>query len=350
MSMPFAHNGVAAEMLPRGSNAPMPELMFAPLSRTESRWKSFVSGWGIQAAVVALLLVSNATLRQPAPQARKLVYTSLLAPVEARVHQLKPVNSRLVVKLRPELAMKAPLLARLVVPRQLHEIKQTEPEIKAPEINVAAAAPVLPNLPATPLAKVVATNTFATPPAARMAATVKPTGQVQTGGFGDPNGMPATSEGNRAPNIPARGSGGVVQGAGFGTGFNRDKGTEGVSIADKGVLQSSGFDRPYSAAAPKQITPTPSAESGTPVEIMEKPQPLYTEEGRKRGVEGEVRLEVRFTADKQVHVLRILQGLGFGLDEQAIRAAEHIKFKPAMHEGRAIDSTAIVHIIFELAS
>jgi TonB family protein len=91
-------------------------------------------------------------------------------------------------------------------------------------------------------------------------------------------------------------------------------------------------------------------ERGTPVEILEKPKPSYTEEGRKHGVEGEVRLEVQFTADNHIHVLRVLQGLGYGLDEQAMRVAEQIKFKPAMHAGRAIDSTAIVHIIFELAS
>jgi TonB family protein len=46
----------------------------------------------------------------------------------------------------------------------------------------------------------------------------------------------------------------------------------------------------------------------------------------------------------------VLQGLGYGLDEQAVRAAEQIKFKPAQHEGQPVDSTFVVHIIFELAS
>jgi len=45
-----------------------------------------------------------------------------------------------------------------------------------------------------------------------------------------------------------------------------------------------------------------------------------------------------------------LQGLGYGLDEQAVKAAEQIKFKPALHEGRPVDSTAVVHIVFQLAS
>jgi len=86
-----------------------------------------------------------------------------------------------------------------------------------------------------------------------------------------------------------------------------------------------------------------------PVEIVSKPKPLYTDEGRKLKIEGEVRLEVQFTTTGEVHVVKVLKGLGYGLDEQAVRAAEQIKFKPALHEGQPVDSTAVVHIIFELA-
>ena len=93
-----------------------------------------------------------------------------------------------------------------------------------------------------------------------------------------------------------------------------------------------------------QVVPT------TPVEILSKPRPDYTEEGRKLRIDGEVRLEVVFTTDGQVHVVRVLQGLGYGLDEQAMKAAARIKFKPALHEGQPVDSTAVVHIIFQLAS
>jgi len=42
--------------------------------------------------------------------------------------------------------------------------------------------------------------------------------------------------------------------------------------------------------------------------------------------------------------------LGYGLDEQAVKAAEQIKFKPALHDGQPTDATAMVHIIFELTS
>ena len=62
------------------------------------------------------------------------------------------------------------------------------------------------------------------------------------------------------------------------------------------------------------------------------------------------RLEVLFTTGGQVRVIRVIQGLGHGLDEQAVRAAQQIKFKPALHEGQPVDSTAVVHIIFQLVS
>jgi outer membrane biosynthesis protein TonB len=42
--------------------------------------------------------------------------------------------------------------------------------------------------------------------------------------------------------------------------------------------------------------------------------------------------------------------LGHGLDEAAVSAANKIKFKPAQHNGSAVDSTAVVHVMFQLAS
>jgi TonB family protein len=66
-------------------------------------------------------------------------------------------------------------------------------------------------------------------------------------------------------------------------------------------------------------------------------------------IEGEVLLEVLFSASGQVRILRTVRGLGHGLDENAIAAAEAIRFRPAERARVAIDSTAIVHIVFELA-
>lgn len=88
----------------------------------------------------------------------------------------------------------------------------------------------------------------------------------------------------------------------------------------------------------------------TPVQILEKPQPVYTKEARDLKIEGEVHLKVLFQADGRVEVLQVVQGLGHGLDEAAKTAAQKIRFKPAQRDGRPCDMTATVHILFQLAS
>jgi TonB family protein len=66
-------------------------------------------------------------------------------------------------------------------------------------------------------------------------------------------------------------------------------------------------------------------------------------------LEGEVLLEVMFGASGQLHVNRVVRGLGHGLDEAAVAAASRMRFKPAVQQGQPVDSTAIVHVIFQLA-
>ena len=56
-----------------------------------------------------------------------------------------------------------------------------------------------------------------------------------------------------------------------------------------------------------------------------------------------------FAATGQVRVLRVERGLGHGLDEAAIRSAEKISFRAAQMDGRPIDYTAKVQIVFQLA-
>jgi TonB family protein len=87
----------------------------------------------------------------------------------------------------------------------------------------------------------------------------------------------------------------------------------------------------------------------TPVSIQSKPTPAYTAEARQLRIEGEVLLNVVFTADGQVRVLNVARGLGHGLDESAQRAAQGVRFSPAKRDGQPVDSTAILHIVFQLS-
>lgn len=100
------------------------------------------------------------------------------------------------------------------------------------------------------------------------------------------------------------------------------------------------------AASLKQI----AAARFTPIEILSKPKAQFTAEARAKDIEGEVLLEVEFSASGTVRVLRVVRGLGHGLDENAIAAAEGIRFHPAARDGAVVNYTALVHIVFQLAN
>jgi TonB family protein len=98
-----------------------------------------------------------------------------------------------------------------------------------------------------------------------------------------------------------------------------------------------------------KIAQAASGPATTPVEITFKPNPVYTDEARGLKLEGEVLLEVMFGANGSLHVNRVVRGLGHGLDEAAIAAANKMRFKPALRMGQPVDSTAIVHVLFQIA-
>jgi TonB family protein len=102
------------------------------------------------------------------------------------------------------------------------------------------------------------------------------------------------------------------------------------------------------AATPK-MKETSVVSNTTPVEVLFKPRPAYTDEARSKKIEGEVLLQVVFSASGDVRVQRVVQGLGYGLDESAESSARQIRFRPAQRGGQPVDSTAIVHIVFALA-
>lgn len=138
----------------------------------------------------------------------------------------------------------------------------------------------------------------------------------------------------------------TVRATGFGDSLSR----ENPKTAEKqpAAVSSSGFANARDVqAVAKSATPPPARV--IPVEVLSKPNPAYTDEARKLRIEGQVLLEVDFAASGNVTVIRVVRGLGHGLDEAAIRAAQQIRYKPAQENGRAVDFRATVHIVFQLA-
>jgi TonB family protein len=243
-------------------------------------------------------------------------------------------------------------------------------EAKAPELNnqpVFEQAKLTPNnQPKRPREEVKVNNLATTGSAAP--ATLKnniPLEKVQTGGFGDPNGLPAqTGPQKRAVNINQLGSPALPAGPGYGNGTGGAKGARGTVASTgfgngvaippsgggkKGVVQSAGLsDANAVETAPKKKAASSDSPT-TMVDILDKPRPQYTAEGRRMRIEGDVVLDLVFLANGAVQVNNVVSGLGHGLDEAAVRAAQQIKFKPAKRDGQPVDFPARVRIEFQLA-
>ena len=133
------------------------------------------------------------------------------------------------------------------------------------------------------------------------------------------------------------------------SGFNATASPEAPAVASaKAAARTGGFGD-ASTARPTVKQDRAGQGDGSAIEILAKPRPAYTAEARRLRIEGEVLLEALFRASGEIQVLRLVRGLGHGLDESASEAARHIRFRPATRDGAAVDSSAIVHISFELA-
>jgi len=132
---------------------------------------------------------------------------------------------------------------------------------------------------------------------------------------------------------PSRGpgqAGGVGTGAGTGLGEG-----EGSGIGEgTGGGTGGGPYRPGSGIVP----PT----------LLKEVKPDYSEEARRRGVEGDVVMEIVVRHDGSVGDVRVLQGLGYGLDERAVAAVRRWRFTPATRRGAAVDVVVEVAMEFKL--
>ena len=336
--------------------------LFSPLPSWRKPWRELVLSYGTQAIVIGIA-VWIPILHPELLEAPKKDYHAIeLVPTPVPVNhtpqkQLPKPPPVMVAKLDPP-----PAALHLAAP-QPRPVPKVE-DVPAPEVKVVtkkldplpASAPVIP--------KVVRTNLFSTGSSATQT-TNRPASQVQTGGFGDPNGVPAKTSQTQAVNIAQAGGFDLPTGPGYGNGTAGAKGVRGV-VASTGFgggvalpdTRTSGARTVHDAGFGNSDVPAPPTVQAraaaptatmTPAEILSKPVPIYTDDARAKKIEGEVLLEVVFEASGKIHVLRVVRGLGHGLDDAAVHAAEQIHFKPALKDGQPSDSTALVHIIFQLA-
>jgi TonB family protein len=75
--------------------------------------------------------------------------------------------------------------------------------------------------------------------------------------------------------------------------------------------------------------------------------PVYTDEALMNGVRGSVTFEARFDTEGKFEVLRMLDGLGFGLDERALEAIRQWRFAPATRNGVPVMVIARIEVEFK---
>jgi periplasmic protein TonB len=86
----------------------------------------------------------------------------------------------------------------------------------------------------------------------------------------------------------------------------------------------------------------------TPPGLLREVKPDYTEDARRLGVRGDVVMEIVVKRDGRVGDVRVLQGLGHGLDERAIAAVRQWTFSPATRRGTPVDVLVEVAMEFKL--
>ncbi len=327
-----------------------------------------------------------------------------------------PVSARqYVMVFLPSFIPRAPVvdsprkLARLDIPKLQSPVTPDVPvfaatDLKLPKIQ-PPAPPLKASLPPPPLpapsfaqpnpppkvqpVQIIEVRTGIFGGASEPATTKRPVEQVQTGGFGSPQGFRGPAQTESAGNVPRLGSFGLPEGPGAGNGARGAQGIQGVVVSEafrgpaqsertgnvprQGVVASAGFGSPVAATGhvqerggsgvamggfekvgqvavfPLKSLPAPPPTEFQPVELLSKPSPVYTEEARRLGIQGEVTLSVVFQASGTIRILEVVKSLGHGLEPAAEQAAAQIRFRPARNNGKPVDFPATLRIEFRLA-
>lgn len=88
--------------------------------------------------------------------------------------------------------------------------------------------------------------------------------------------------------------------------------------------------------------------NSTQLKILSKPRPSYTDYARAANAQGTTRMLVAFDGNGKVGHILITKRIGFGLDEQALRAARKIKFIPASQDGKPVSVVKTVEYSFAI--
>jgi TonB family protein len=147
---------------------------------------------------------------------------------------------------------------------------------------------------------------------------------INIANYGDPLGIPG-------PPSSGPGTGGGI-GTGTGGGVGPGKGG-GVGPGEGGGIGGGVFRVGGGVSAPS---------------IVYRVEPTYSEEARKAKYQGVVVLSAIVRKDGTIEILKVVRGLGLGLDENAIQALKQWRFRPGMKNGVPVDVALNIEVNFSL--
>lgn len=337
---------------------------FGLLPEPEGRSASFITSIVINLTILAVALyvgmMAKHVIEQHHFEQTELIFPTT-PPPQPKVKvppppKLPPPPKPQQVKLEaPKINLPKPEPKPVLKPIQM-EAKLTEPVVKAAKPSIILAPQPKAALTAAAPAQIAQAKPSTAPVHFGQTFGVTPnpnaTKPATVAAIGNPYG------GMTGPAVAPRGVVGST-GIGNGTRSGSNAGTVG-RVASVGIPGATGTSGSYqsgnvgSASLPqmtKEVAPQTAtvAPASTNLEVLSKPPAQYTSEARQLKVQGDVILRVTFTAAGHVVVDGIVRGLGHGLDEEAQRVAQQIRFRPATRNGQAVDLTTNITITFQLA-
>lgn len=86
----------------------------------------------------------------------------------------------------------------------------------------------------------------------------------------------------------------------------------------------------------------------SPPQVLFAPEPEFSEEARKAKVAGNVLVYLQVDVNGRPINVRVLRGIGLGLDQKAMEAVRQYKFKPAMENGHPVVVEMNVEVNFQI--
>ena len=149
------------------------------------------------------------------------------------------------------------------------------------------------------------------------------------------NRMPSLGD-PQAPALPSAPSSGVGSGGGIGSGSGGGVGVghgPGVGAGSGGGMGGGVFKVGGGISAPQAVS---------------TPDPEYTEEARMAKTQGKCILWLIVDDTGKPRNIKVVRGLGFGLDTKAIEAVQQWRFQPALKDGKPVNVQISVEVGFHL--